>query len=63
MDLGVMIEAQENVTWDLWRRIATTTETLRFESLWRSDHFMSLSGPASRVALTRYTLNISLGTP
>ena len=54
MKLGVMIEAQENVTWDLWRRIAATTETLGFESLWRSDHFMSLSGPALREALETF---------
>lgn len=54
MDLGVMIEAQEGVTWDLWRRIATSTETLGFESLWRSDHFMSLSGPSSREALETF---------
>src|SRR3990172_1113118 len=45
MQLGVMIEAQEGLDWDLWRRIARTTEELGFESLWRSDHFFSLTGP------------------
>jgi F420-dependent oxidoreductase-like protein len=42
MKLGVMIEGQEGVTWDLWRRLTARVEALGFESLWRSDHFMSL---------------------
>ena len=54
MELGVMIEGQEAVTWDLWRRIATTTEALGFESLWRSDHFMSLYDPPSRETLEAF---------
>lgn len=40
--------------WELWRRIARTTEDLGFESLWRSDHFFSLSGPHSRDALETF---------
>lgn len=43
MDLGVMIEGQEDLNWDLWRRIARATEDLGFESLWRSDHLVSFS--------------------
>jgi F420-dependent oxidoreductase-like protein len=42
MQLGVMLEGQEGLTWDLWRRIMARVEALGFESLWRSDHFMSL---------------------
>src|SRR5262249_30408835 len=42
MKLGVMLEGQEGLTWALWRRIMTRAEELGFESLWRSDHFMSL---------------------
>jgi len=42
MKLGVMIEGQEGMTWDLWRQLTTKVEALGFESLWRSDHFMSL---------------------
>jgi len=42
MQLGVMLEGQEGLTWDLWRRIMARVEELGFESLWRSDHFMSL---------------------
>ena len=43
MDLGVMIEGQEGLNWELWRRIARATEELGFESLWRSDHLFSFS--------------------
>jgi len=42
MKLGVMLEGQEGLTWDLWRRIMARVEELGFESLWRSDHFMSI---------------------
>ena len=42
MQLGVMIEGQEGLTWDRWRQIMACVEALGFESLWRSDHFMSL---------------------
>ncbi len=54
MDLGVMIEGQEGLDWDLWRRIATETEALGFESLWRSDHFFSLSGSTDQPALETF---------
>jgi F420-dependent oxidoreductase-like protein len=42
MKLGVMVEGQEGLTWDRWRQIMACVEELGFESLWRSDHFMSL---------------------
>lgn len=42
MQLGVMIEGQEGLTWDRWRQIMACVESLGFESLWRSDHFMSI---------------------
>ncbi len=54
MDLGVMIEGQEGLTWERWRRILRATEDLGFESLWRSDHFFSLSGPRDRPALETF---------
>src|SRR5262245_17229072 len=44
MKLGIMIEGQEGLTWDAWRRIGARVEELGYESLWRSDHFMSLFG-------------------
>jgi len=42
MQLGVMIEGQEGLTWEGWRQLMGCVEGLGFESLWRSDHFMSL---------------------
>ena len=42
MQLGVMLEGQDGLTWDLWRRIMARVEELGFESLWCSDHFMSI---------------------
>jgi alkanesulfonate monooxygenase SsuD/methylene tetrahydromethanopterin reductase-like flavin-dependent oxidoreductase (luciferase family) len=40
--LGIMIEGQEGLSWDRWRRICTDTDRLGFESLRRSDHLISL---------------------
>ena len=49
-----MIEGQEGVSWDLWRRVVTSVEELGFESLWRSDHLFSLSGARTQEALDTY---------
>ena len=43
--LGIMIEGQEGLNWDRWRRICADTERLGFASLRRSDHLISLMGP------------------
>jgi len=40
-----MIEGQEGLTWDRWRKICADTERLGFASLRRSDHLISLMGP------------------
>lgn len=39
-----MIEGQEGLNWDRWRRICADTERLGFASLRRSDHLISLMG-------------------
>jgi len=49
--VGIMIEGQEGLTWDRWRRIAETAERQGFESLWRSDHLFSLFGVTDRPGL------------
>ncbi len=51
MKLGVMIEGQEGLNWDRWRRIMARVEELGYESLWRSDHFMPFFGAGPRDAL------------
>ncbi len=50
--LGVMIEAQEGLTWDRWNRIIDTTEQNNFDSLWRSDHLFSVMGISDRDQLS-----------
>jgi F420-dependent oxidoreductase-like protein len=49
--LALMIEGQEGLTWDRWRRIARTAEQGGFDSLFRSDHLTGLFGDASRPSL------------
>lgn len=46
--LGVMIEAQEGLTWERWARIIDTAEQNNFDSLWRSDHLFSVMGVSDR---------------
>src|SRR2546425_11539047 len=55
MKVAVMIEAQEGLTWEHWFRIADRVEELGLDSLWRSDHFVSLSGDLRRPALECWT--------
>ncbi len=60
--VGVMIEGQEGLTWERWRRIAETVEGLGFESLWRSDHLFSLYGVPTRPGLDTWTSLAQLAT-
>jgi F420-dependent oxidoreductase-like protein len=53
--IGIMIEGQEGLTWDRWRRIAETVEAVGFESLWRSDHLFSLYDVPTRPGLDTWT--------
>ena len=71
MQVGILIEAQDDLDWDLWRRIAIETDELGFDSLWRSDHLISLYGRTPGGALDSFlaltvaaevTERIGLGT-
>jgi alkanesulfonate monooxygenase SsuD/methylene tetrahydromethanopterin reductase-like flavin-dependent oxidoreductase (luciferase family) len=42
-----MIEGQEGLHWERWRRICADVERLGFASLRRSDHLISLMGPST----------------
>lgn len=53
--VGVMIEGQEDLTWERWIHLCRLVESLGFESLWRSDHFHSLAGVPEREALETWT--------
>lgn len=50
-----MIEGQEGLSWDRWRRICTETDTLGFASLRRSDHLVSLMGDPERDCVECWT--------
>src|SRR2546429_269319 len=51
LEVAVMIEAQEGLTWDRWQRLATATEDGGFAALFRSDHLTGLFGEATRPSL------------
>jgi F420-dependent oxidoreductase-like protein len=51
MRLGVMVEGQEGLGWEIWRRLFRAVEDLGFESLWRSDHFFSFGEDRTRDSL------------
>ena len=47
-NIGIMIEGQEGLNWERWRRICHDADTLGFDSLRRSDHLTSLMGAPER---------------
>lgn len=42
--VGIMLEGQEGLNWERWRRICADVDNLGFASLRRSDHLISLMG-------------------
>jgi alkanesulfonate monooxygenase SsuD/methylene tetrahydromethanopterin reductase-like flavin-dependent oxidoreductase (luciferase family) len=53
--LGIMIEGQEGLNWERWRRICADTDTLGFASLRRSDHLISLMNAPERDCIECWT--------
>lgn len=51
MDVCLMVEGQEGVTWSEWVGLARACESLGFEGLFRSDHYLSFSHERERGAL------------
>ena len=51
MRFAVMIEGQEDVTWEDWLGLARACERLGIETLFRSDHYGSVDGDVSRGSL------------
>jgi len=45
MEIAIMIEGQNGLTWPRWQRIATAVEDLGFSGLYRSDHFTNAAPP------------------
>jgi F420-dependent oxidoreductase-like protein len=71
MEICLMIEGQEGVTWDQWLSLALACEEHGFDGLFRSDHYLSFEHPkewgafdawATLAALASITERIRLGT-
>src|SRR4029077_12954568 len=72
MDLCLMIEGQEGVSWDEWLALAQGCEQHHIPTLFRSDHYMNLDGRhpergsldawATLTALAAITSTVRLGT-
>jgi F420-dependent oxidoreductase-like protein len=71
MRLCLMIEGQEDVTWDDWQALAGGCEEHGVEALFRSDHYLSVEGRmalgsldawATLAALAAITTTVRLGT-
>lgn len=50
-DIALMLEGQENMTWERWFRFAGAADTLGLEGLFRSDHLTALNGESGRETL------------
>ncbi len=45
MDIAIMIEGQNGLTWPRWQKLAAAVEELGFAGLYRSDHFTNVDAP------------------
>lgn len=50
MQIAIMIEGQEGINWDRWKRLGRAVEDFGFQGLFRSDHFTN-SDPIDQDAL------------
>jgi F420-dependent oxidoreductase-like protein len=71
LEVGLMVEGQEGVTWAQWRELAVAAENHGFSGLYRSDHYLSERVESGRdsleawgtvCALSAITSRIRLGT-
>lgn len=71
MEIALMIEGQEDVTWDDWLALASACETHGVGTLFRSDHYLSVDDRRERgsldawgtiSALSATTVKLRLGT-
>ena len=45
LEIAIMIEGQNGLTWPRWQNIAAAVEDLGFAGLYRSDHFTNADAP------------------
>src|SRR3954471_2686634 len=58
MRVALMIEGQEDVTWEDWVALADACERSGIEALFRSDHYVSVTGENARGSLDAWaTIN------
>ncbi len=63
MRVALMIEGQEDVSWDDWRALAAACEQHGVETLFRSDHYLSVFGHGERSSLDAWaTINALAAT-
>lgn len=62
VDIALMVEGQEDLTWERWFRFADAAEDLGFEGLFRSDHLTALNGEPGREALALWPSLTTLAT-
>jgi F420-dependent oxidoreductase-like protein len=55
MKVALMIEGQEGVTWEQWCAIADACEQHGIDTLFRSDHYISMGDEAANVAHDAWT--------
>jgi F420-dependent oxidoreductase-like protein len=55
LQLTIMIEGQEGLTWERWRSLAQTVEDAGYAGLFRSDHLTGLFGDPTRPSLDCWT--------
>src|SRR5256885_15922481 len=55
MELDLMIEGQEGVTWEQWLALAGACEEHGVGTLFRSDHYVSFSAPGRTGSLDAWT--------
>jgi alkanesulfonate monooxygenase SsuD/methylene tetrahydromethanopterin reductase-like flavin-dependent oxidoreductase (luciferase family) len=61
MKVCLMIEGQEGVTWDQWKALGAACEDSGIETLFRSDHYLSVEGKRDRGSLDAWTQIAALG--
>jgi alkanesulfonate monooxygenase SsuD/methylene tetrahydromethanopterin reductase-like flavin-dependent oxidoreductase (luciferase family) len=54
--VALMVEGQEGVLWDQWLALAEACEEHGIDTLFRSDHYLSLTAPRERPATDAWTL-------
>jgi F420-dependent oxidoreductase-like protein len=62
MRLCLMIEGQEDVSWDDWLALADACERCGLEGLFRSDHYLSGNGRVGRGSLDAWTTLAGIAT-